>query len=55
MEPMAAIARAKEYLSGALRESFPIGAGHSPVNHFYAVPQFDPRATAVRSGGTHGS
>ncbi|HYP59719.1 MAG TPA: bifunctional hydroxymethylpyrimidine kinase/phosphomethylpyrimidine kinase [Thermomicrobiales bacterium] len=55
LEPLAAIARAKEYLSGALRESFPIGAGHSPVNHFYAVPQVDPRAAAVGSGGSHGS
>jgi hydroxymethylpyrimidine/phosphomethylpyrimidine kinase len=54
-EPSAAITRAKEYLSGALRESFPIGAGHSPVNHFHAVPQIDPRTLAVGSGGTHGS
>jgi hydroxymethylpyrimidine/phosphomethylpyrimidine kinase len=55
VEPVTAIARAKEYLSGALRESFPIGAGHSPVNHFHAVPQIDPRTMAVGSGGTHGS
>jgi hydroxymethylpyrimidine/phosphomethylpyrimidine kinase len=55
IEPVLAITRAKEYLTGALRESFPIGAGHSPVNHFYSVPQIDPRTTAVGSGGTHGS
>jgi len=55
VDPMTAIVRAKEYLSGALRESFPIGAGHSPVNHFHAVPQIDPRTVVVGSGGTHGS
>jgi hydroxymethylpyrimidine/phosphomethylpyrimidine kinase len=55
IEPMSAVARAKEYLSGALLESFPIGAGHSPVNHFHAVPQIDPRNVAVESGGTHGT
>jgi hydroxymethylpyrimidine/phosphomethylpyrimidine kinase len=53
--PLEAITRAKEYLSGALRESFSIGEGHSPVNHFHAVPQIDPRGTTVASGGSHGS
>jgi len=33
----AAIAEAKRYLTGALRASYAIGGGHSPVNHFYAV------------------
>jgi len=35
-EPLEAIARAKDYLTAALRAAQPIGAGHSPVNHFYA-------------------
>ena len=32
-----AIARAKIYITEALRNSYPIGSGHSPVNHFYAL------------------
>jgi len=35
-DPLEAIARAKDYLTAALRAAQPIGAGHSPVNHFYA-------------------
>jgi hydroxymethylpyrimidine/phosphomethylpyrimidine kinase len=38
-EPLEAIARAKDYLTAALRAAQPIGAGHSPVNHFYAYHQ----------------
>lgn len=30
-----AVGSAKEYLTGALRHSYAIGAGHSPVNHFW--------------------
>ena len=30
-----AVARAKEYLTRAIKESYAIGAGHGPVNHFY--------------------
>lgn len=30
-----AVSEAKEYLTGALRHSYPVGAGHSPVNHFW--------------------
>ena len=30
-----AVREAKEYLTGALRHSYAIGAGHSPVNHFW--------------------
>jgi len=55
VDPIRAIERAKDYLSAAIRESFPIGAGHSPVNHFFAVAAIDPRTTAVGSGGFHGS
>lgn len=37
LEPMDAIHRAKTYLTEALRRSYPVGAGHSPVNHFHSV------------------
>ncbi|HHW11206.1 MAG TPA: bifunctional hydroxymethylpyrimidine kinase/phosphomethylpyrimidine kinase [Firmicutes bacterium] len=30
-----AVAQAKDYLTGALRCSYAVGAGHSPVNHFF--------------------
>ncbi|HLI51751.1 MAG TPA: bifunctional hydroxymethylpyrimidine kinase/phosphomethylpyrimidine kinase [Thermomicrobiaceae bacterium] len=36
-EPLTAIARAKAFLYHALEESYAIGGGHSPVNHFYAL------------------
>lgn len=32
-----AVARAKEYLSGAIRHSFPLGAGHGPLNHMWQL------------------
>ena len=35
--PLEAIGQAKRWLTGAIRESYAIGGGHSPVNHFYAV------------------
>ncbi|MDW8107425.1 MAG: bifunctional hydroxymethylpyrimidine kinase/phosphomethylpyrimidine kinase [Armatimonadota bacterium] len=34
--PLDAIARAKHYLTAALRAARPIGKGHSPVHHFHA-------------------
>ena len=37
LEPLAAIERAKTYITEALRHSYAIGEGHSPVNHFYAL------------------
>jgi hydroxymethylpyrimidine/phosphomethylpyrimidine kinase len=37
LEPFDAIQRAKTYITEALRNSYSIGAGHSPVNHFYAL------------------
>jgi len=43
-EPLDAIGLAKEYLTGALRASYSIGAGHSPVNHFHNVRGRDPIA-----------
>jgi hydroxymethylpyrimidine/phosphomethylpyrimidine kinase len=33
----AAIAMAKEYLTGAIARAYPIGGGHSPVHHFYRL------------------
>ena len=36
-EPMVTIERAKRYLTAALRSSYAIGAGHSPVHHLFAL------------------
>ena len=37
-EPLpAAVARAKEFVTAALRHSHPLGKGHGPVNHFLAA------------------
>ncbi len=36
-DPVQAVADAKSYLYGALLNSFEIGAGHSPVHHFYQL------------------
>jgi hydroxymethylpyrimidine/phosphomethylpyrimidine kinase len=55
LTPEQAIPTAKTFLTGAIRESFAIGAGHSPVNHFFAAPSIDPRSHAHIAGGTHGS
>ena len=30
-----AVAQAKEYVTGAIRNAFPIGRGHGPLNHLY--------------------
>lgn len=43
LPPIAAIEAAKVWLTEAIRESYAIGDGHSPVNHFHAV-QLAPRA-----------
>ena len=37
VSPLEAIAEAKEYLYQALRHAYRVGAGHSPVHHFYAL------------------
>ncbi|MDQ3227642.1 MAG: bifunctional hydroxymethylpyrimidine kinase/phosphomethylpyrimidine kinase [Chloroflexota bacterium] len=37
LAPLAAIEAAKVWLTGAIRESYAIGDGHSPVNHFHAI------------------
>ena len=34
---LAATAQAKEYVTEAIRHSFPLGRGHGPLNHFYRV------------------
>lgn len=34
--PLDAISEAKDYLYGALSHAYPVGAGHSPVHHFFA-------------------
>jgi hydroxymethylpyrimidine/phosphomethylpyrimidine kinase len=37
LPPLEAIESAKLWLTGAIRASYAIGDGHSPVNHFHAV------------------
>ncbi len=32
-----AVARAKDYVTEAIRSAFPVGAGHGPLNHFHAT------------------
>ena len=32
-----AVAQAKEYLTGAIRHSYPLGQGHGPVHHFWQL------------------
>lgn len=32
-----AVARAKEYVTEAIRHSFPVGQGHGPLNHFFRL------------------
>ena len=36
LEPPAAVGRAKEYVTEAIRASYPIGQGHGPLHHFHA-------------------
>lgn len=47
-EPLDAIGAAKEYLTAALKASYRIGAGHSPVNHFHNVRITEPASLAIR-------
>ena len=37
MAPINAVALAKEYVTEAIRHSFPLGQGHGPLNHFYKL------------------
>ena len=32
-----AVGQAKEFVTEAIRSSFPIGQGHGPLNHFYKL------------------
>ena len=34
---LAAVAQAKDYVTEALRHSYPLGQGHGPLHHFYKV------------------
>jgi hydroxymethylpyrimidine/phosphomethylpyrimidine kinase len=45
MELHAAVAAAKDYLTGALRESgaLDVGHGHGPLHHFWRLWQREPR------------
>jgi hydroxymethylpyrimidine/phosphomethylpyrimidine kinase len=47
-EPLDAIAAAKAYLTGALAASYPIGDGHSPVNHFHNMRRAEPSGQLIR-------
>lgn len=44
----AAIAGAKAWLTGALRSALPVGAGHSPVDHLWALRGCLPSAAPAR-------
>lgn len=39
VETLDAIVQAKAFITGALRHSYSIGSGHSPVNHFFAATE----------------
>ena len=36
--PLEAVKRAKQYLTKALLNAYPIGSGHGPLNHLYRMP-----------------
>ena len=46
----AAVREAKDYLTAALRASFSVGAGHSPVHHFHRWWVAEPSAVLCGSG-----
>ena len=37
LAPVDAVGQAKEFVTEAIRLSFPIGRGHGPLNHFYKL------------------
>jgi len=51
LAPEAAVREAKGYLTAALQASYRIGAGHSPVNHFYAWWSPEPARAGEREEG----
>ena len=38
MDTRDSVARAKRYVTEAIRRAQPIGRGHGPLNHFYHLP-----------------
>lgn len=50
--PLDAIGEAKEYLTAALKASYRIGEGHSPVNHFHNVRMIEPERLITRRSAT---
>lgn len=46
LPPLEAISSAKTWLTDAIRESYAIGDGHSPVNHFHALQRGLPFSSA---------
>ena len=51
LEVEAAVRGAKDYLTAALQASYRIGAGHSPVNHFFAWWSPEPARAGEREEG----
>ena len=51
LAPEAATREAKVYLTAALQASYQIGAGHSPVNHFFAWWSPEPACADEREEG----
>ena len=37
LDPVSAVGQAKEFVTEAIRTSFPIGSGHGPLNHFHKL------------------
>lgn len=52
LEVVPAVEAALAYVAGALRAGYAIGGGHSPVNHFFRVPELGP-AAAEGTGRQH--
>ena len=49
LSPLDAIAEAKEFVTDALRASYPIGEGHSPVNHLVGLNSRMPARSSAPS------
>jgi hydroxymethylpyrimidine/phosphomethylpyrimidine kinase len=47
---VAAVGRAKKYVTGAIRHALPLGAGRGPTNHFFHL---DPEAAVADANVTH--
>lgn len=44
-----AVAKAKEYIQGAIENSLPLGKGHGPLNHMWPFYSFSTQATATEN------